>query len=144
MASDLPSGATFSRWSKIVGFVERGFGHVEFGLDLLEGRFGHVGMFVEHGHEVALLDHADAVDGLGRRRVHALQLRAVGRRAEELGVQHAGQADVGRVFRLAGHLVAAVAAFHRLADNVKIGDGPASAAFCFRCRSIFFPWANSA
>ena len=135
------AGAALSRWSKIVRSSTVGSRHVELGLDLRQGGLRHIGQLVEHGDQVAVLDDLDARDGFGGGGVDALQFRAVGRRPQDLRVEHAGQADVARVLGLAGDFFPAIPAQQRLPEilnsETSLRDGLA-----VRWRSIFCPFAN--
>jgi hypothetical protein len=83
---------------------------------------------VLHEGSVAVLRHVrlgvdgeDAVHRLGRRRVDGDDPRMRQRAAQDLAVDHPGQAHVVRVWRLAGDLLQRVGALQRLADDLVLG-----------------------
>ena len=97
-----------------------GLRHVELSLDLLSG-FGHIGKFMQHGDEIAVVNDFDAGNFFGGRGVHTFQFGVMGRRSQDFRVEHAGQPDVAGVMRFAGDLVLAVAAQRGFADDLEVG-----------------------
>jgi hypothetical protein len=93
--------------------VDRRDGPVELGLHERERPRGDVAPVVEDGEEIPVPHDPDPVHRLGRRGVGAEEPGAVGRRAEEAGVEEAGEGEVPGVARLAGHLRHRVAAGRR-------------------------------
>ena len=95
---------------------------VVLGLDLGQRRLGDIGKLVKDGDEVAVLDDPALRPIFSAARdVDRLQLRPVGRRPEDLGVEHAGQPDVAGVLGLARDLVQGVPRGRRLAHDLELG-----------------------
>ena len=67
--------------------------------------------------------------GLRPGRVHPGQRRAMGRRAEDAGIEHARKADVTRVLGGPGHLLHAVHSQGGLAHDGEVPDGPKHGLF---------------
>ena len=108
-------------WSKMFDVVElRGRG-LELGFDEGESLGGQVGLLVEDRDEVAVADDPGAGEFFGPGRVDALERRAVGRRPEDRGVEHAGQPDVAGESGLARDLGPGVGAQRRLAGDAVLG-----------------------
>ena len=78
---------------------------IEFGDDFRQSLGRLVGILVQDRDKLALVDDGDALDLLGGGGVHLLELGAMGRRAQELRIEHPRQADVAGILGLAGDLV---------------------------------------
>ena len=76
---------------------------------------------MQDGDQVAVADNRDPFNLFGGGGVHALEPCAVGRRPEDLRIQHARQADVPGVLGLAGDLVQGVPAQDLFADHLEFG-----------------------
>jgi len=88
-----------------------------------EGGLGDLRVGVQNGHQAVSLDDRGAADLGGSRAVGAHQRRAVRRRAQDSGVQQAGQAQVARVAGRPGHLLPGVEPPGRAAHDLELRDG---------------------
>ena len=103
-------GRRFEEMGEDGAVVDRVRRHLELGLDEREGLFSHIREGMEDRHQVLILNHQDFLIFLEGGNIDLFQGGTVGRRPEDLGVEHAGQPDVPRESGLSGHLLDAVQA----------------------------------
>ena len=85
-----------------------------------QGAFRLVGIGVQEGNEIPIPYDLNSLHPLRVGEVHLDQSRAVSRRTQNLCVEHAGELNVRRTFRLARHFVPGVFSQNRLAHDLEI------------------------
>ena len=98
------------------------FRPIPFGIDLIQGLFGRVRIFVEDGDQIAVPDNFGAVHFFSIFQVDAFQPGVMRRRPQDFGVQHAGQPDVAGIARFPGHLLPGIQAAGCGAGNGVLGN----------------------
>ena len=104
-------------------FVERRGRRTECRLDQPERLVRFVAMFVQHGYDLAVPNHAHARHRFGGLRVDGRELHAVRRRPHDARMQRARRHDVAGILRTPRDLVDRIASRRRRADDLEVRDG---------------------